>query len=156
MTTYTADLEAAGVQPVQNATGDVTRVAIFALTAAFGLNDLVKMLTLPANAYVVDVVIGTDAALDTNATSTISYDVGDSNAAQRYIAAKAQGNNVPLPPYHMDQAAGLGYQIGTNTGDNVVVVKIHAAPATGATSGNLRVAVTYGFQTRTPTTDTND
>lgn len=151
MTTYTADRMASGVEPVQNATGDVCVIAVFSLTAALAANDIIQMMKLPALAYVSDVVLATDA-LDTNVASTIAYDIGDSNSAARYVSDKAQGNNAALPPYHLDQKGGLGYQIGTNTGDNTIQVKVHTGPATGATSGQVVLAVTYSMQSKTPTT----
>lgn len=150
MTTYTADREAAGVEPIQNAIGDITVFGVFALSAALATGDLIQMMTLPANAYVTDVALATDA-LDTNGSSTIAYDVGDSNAAARYISDKVQPNDAALGPYHMDQKGGLGYKIGTNAGDNVVVVKVHTGPATGATSGQVVLAVTYNMQGKTAT-----
>lgn len=149
MATYTADRATPGVEAITNAAADTTVVAVFALTAALATNDIIQMMSVPSGAYICDVILATDA-LDTNAASTISYDVGDSNAAQRYIAAKAQGNNVALPPYHMDQKNGLGYKTGANSGDTLIEVKVHAGPATGATSGQVVLAVRYSMAARTP------
>lgn len=150
MATYTGTRAASGVEPIYNAVGDVTVVSTFALSVALATNDLLNMVNLPSGAYIIDVVLSTDA-LDTNAASTIAYDVGDSNSATRYISNKAQGNNAALAPYHMDQAAGLGYQTGANSGDTTVVVKVHTGPATGATSGTVRLAVTYNVQAKSAT-----
>lgn len=145
MATYNASKQAAGIEPKYLQAGLIAVSSVFALTAAFGLADLVNMVTVPSGATIIDTILSSDTALDTNATSTISYDVGDSNAAQRYVAAKAQGNDLPLAPYHMDQAPGHQYKTGTNAGDTTLVVKIHAAPATGAATGNLRLTVLYSM-----------
>jgi len=148
MATYTADRKGSGVQAIQNVTGDTTVVAVYNLAGALALNDLIQMADLPTGAYIVDVVLAADA-LDTNATSTLAYDVGDSNSATRYINNKTQGNNTALGPYHMDQKGGLGYKIGTNAGDNTIVVKIRVGPATAATTGQVVLAATYSMQAKT-------
>lgn len=145
MTHYTGATGASKVQPGVTTKflpcGAMEIQSVFKLTAALATNDIIDFLPLPAGFNVSDMILSSDTALDTNATSTLSYDIGDSNAAQRYVAAKAQSNNAALAPYHMDQSGGSQYQIGTNTGDNMVQAKIHAGAATGATSGNLRLTV---------------
>jgi|SRR5579863_292194 len=150
MTTYNATREQGGVEPVQNATGDITVVSTFALTQALAVNDIINMLDVPLNAVVTEVNLSADE-LDTNAAATIAYDVGDSNSAQRFIAAAAQSNGVALAPTRMNVAAGLGYQYTSRT---TIQVKVHTGPATGATSGTVRLAVTYSMQSITLSNDT--
>lgn len=149
MTAYTATMAQAGVAAVQNHVGTTSVISTFALTAALAANDTITMMNIPINAIITDVAISTDTALDTNASSTIAYDVGDGSSANRFIAALAQGNNVALPITHMTKSTGLGYQYTTSGAENPlpqIIVTVHTGPATGATSGTLRVLVAYSMQ----------
>lgn len=143
MTTYSGTKQATGIQPKFIERGEIKVCSSFALSAALVLNDVVQMVTLPVGATVTSVLLSTDTALDTNASSTIAYSVGDGGSATRYISAKAQGNNIPLAPYAMDQAAGHQFVITSST--NVIQVKVSTGPATGATTGTMRLTVGYSM-----------
>jgi len=152
MTAYYGTLGQPNSAVLQNHAGNMTVVSTFALTAAFAIGDTITMCFLPDNAVVTNVKIATDTALDTNAASTIAYDVGDAGSANRFIAAVAQGNNIPLPITSSLFSATLGYQYTTSAGEtkNAIIVTIHTAPATGATTGTLRLAVDYSMQALGP------
>lgn len=149
--TYVGTRAVKGVEPIAHIEGSVTAViSTFALSAAFVINDVVQMATIPTGAYITDVVLSTDTALDTSATGLIRYQVGDSNSANRYFTATINpGNNVPLSAVHAQ--AGIGYQIGTNTGDNLIQVTIQTAPGTGATTGTMRCLIEYSMEAITAT-----
>lgn len=122
--------------------GTLNVSSVFALSAALAINDVITMMNLPVGANIVDVIISSDTALDTNGASTLSYQVGDAGNATRYITTHVQGNNIPMAPYHMDQASGCWVVTAGNT---QVLIKVQAAPATGATTGNLRCTVVYNM-----------
>jgi hypothetical protein len=149
--TYTGTHAAAGVQPVFLPTGDITVFSSYALTGALVINDIINMMVLPPGVTVRSVLLSSDTALDTNGTAQLAYDVGDGASATRYIANKVQGNNTALAPYSMDQPSGHQYVIGTNAGDTVIKVKVRAAPATAATTGTIRLSVTYRMQSELAT-----
>lgn len=144
-TNYTTQASKAVLPPRFVHAGQIQVSSVFALTAALAVNDVITMAQLPIGAVVMDVIISTDTALDTNAGgSTISFQVGDQGSATRYIGTKTQGgNNVPLVPYHMDQQGGHQYRVDATS--NQLLVKVQAGPATGATTGNLRVSVSYAM-----------
>jgi hypothetical protein len=152
MTAYFGTLGQPNSAVLQNVTGSSVRVSTFALTAALALNDTITMCYLPDNAVVLDVAIATDTALDTNAASTIAYDVGDAGSANRFIAAVAQGNNIPLPITASTLSATMGYQYTTSGAEtkNAIIVTVHTAPATGATTGTLRLKISYSMQALGP------
>lgn len=123
--------------------GQIAVCSVFPLSAALTLGDTITMLSLPVGAIVFDMTISSDTALDTNAASTLAYQVGDGVTATRYIGTHPQGNNQPMSPYHLDQALGHQYQVTATT--NKIVITVQAAPATGATTGNLRCTVEYSM-----------
>lgn len=148
MTAYLGTLAQPGVNAVQNVAGDVTMVSTFALTAALALNDTITMMNVPENAIITGLRFWTVQALDTNGTSTLAFDVGDGTTANRFIAALAQGNDVPVPITNL-KAAAIGFQYTTSGAENPlpqIIVTVHTGPATGATTGTLGVAVTYCMQ----------
>lgn len=91
---------------------------------ALAANDTINLFTLPKGA----VIHGISAAFDKLGTGT-TLDIGDSVKADRYIdgadTATAAGftNSITVD--------GMGYVIGTNEGDNVVLAKNLGAAATG-------------------------
>jgi hypothetical protein len=87
--------------------------------------------TLPTNARIVDVILAYDAL------STVTLNVGDSNDADRYLSAiNASSAGIS----RADEVDGIDYVIGTNSGDNQIIIK-----TTGASSatGTIRVKVLY-------------
>jgi len=142
-TNYTTQASKATANPKFLEAGQCQVCSVFALSAALAINDVINMLTLPIGATVCDVCISSDTALDTNAASTLAFQVGDQGNATRYIATHVQGNNIPMAPYHMDQAGGHQYKADATS--NIIQIKVQAAPATAAAAGNLRLTIEYSM-----------
>lgn len=100
--------------------------------------DVATVLNLPVGAIVWGVTIEADD-LDTNATPTITLNVGDAGNASRYIggstAAQTGATGVATA------ATGIFYVV-TGTNDTAVRVAVAANSATSA-AGLVRVAVAY-------------
>jgi hypothetical protein len=130
----------------------------YTLTGALANADTI---TTPSNAFpdngirIMGVLV-THPELDTNTTPTGTYNVGDSGDADRFIASAPLGvagvtttgfilNN----PINVAQslsngvvATGSGYLYGSGTNPQLVLT-VNAAVATGASSGVIRLLVTY-------------
>ena len=143
MAAYLANKAQPGINPKFLEEGQTAVCAVFALTAALAAADTITFMTLPVGATVFDMAISSDTPLDTNVASTLSFQVGDGVTANRYIATHVQGNNIPMAPYHLDQA--LGHQYVTTPTTNKIVGTVVGGPATGAVAGNLRLTVEYGM-----------
>lgn len=112
--------------------------------------------SFPANLgiNILDVVVS-HGELDTNATPTGTYAVGDANDSTRYIAAAPLGvNGVTTAGFVLNNriaaaqtiangvvTKGAGYLV--NAADYQMVLTVNAAVATGATTGCVRLLVTY-------------
>ena len=150
MATYTGTRAISGVQPVSHHGGVVAVLSTFSLTAALAANDIINMLTIPRYAVVLDMILGTGVALDTNATSTIAYDVGDATTDNLYFDNLTQGNNIPLPLTHMTKALAIGTQY---TVDTNIKITLEASAATGATAGTIYLCAVYSMDAITATSD---
>lgn len=116
----------------------VTVYGEYSLLAALALNDVIQMVRVPNGARVIDVLLAA-ADLDTNGVPTITLSVGDGGATARYVSASTIG-----------QAGGIANGISVSTGfgyvyaaEDTIDVLVAAGPATGATSGTIKLAVTY-------------
>ena len=150
MTAYTASRALAGVQPIAHPESGVNAAfSKFALTAALGSGDTIALMTVPAYAVMLDVILATDE-LDTGAAAAITYSVGDSTSPARYISGAAQSNTVALAPIHMNVAGGMGYQ---QTSSDALMLTVTHAPSTGAVSGNVYFTAMYSFDAITASSD---
>lgn len=136
MSTYLSTKAQTGVPAKQLAAGVIAVCASYAVASAPSANDLIKMMEIPAGATIVDVILDSDT-LDSNASKTVTLDVGDTTQAQRFLAAStvAQAGGA----VHADVAASTAYQY---TADTWLYVKFHAAAATFA-AGTVRLTVLY-------------
>ena len=129
--------QALGRGPMHSVGGGSQRVVAYAeysLTAALALNAVINMMWLPSGAIVTRVDIGGDD-LDSGGSPTITLDVGDATTANRFVSADASAKT------------GVSSSTAVNfyqyTADTRIQVKCSAAPATGATSGKIKLAVEY-------------
>lgn len=113
-------------------------VTTYTLTAALALNDVIQMCQLPPNATVFFTQLSS-TDLDTNGSPTIVLDVGDGDDTDRFIDGSTVGQtggtqvNNTVAPYR------------TYTAEDTIDVLVQAAPATGATSGTIKLVVGYTF-----------
>ena len=115
---------------------------------------------IPEGGVTILSVLVTGAEMDTNASPTGTYKVGDADDLGRFILAAAQGTNVAsgqlvqyqnvAPTFSTGvQTKGVGYQYNTTENSNSdggfvdLVNSITASPATAATSGVTYLYVTY-------------
>ena len=141
MATFTADEALSTEQPKTGglAGNCKTVVGTYEITAALALNDVIQMVHVPDGATVVSTVLGTDD-LDTNGSPTIVLDVGDDGDTDRFVDGATVGQAGGITDTSDMAMTGFGY---TYTADNTIDVLVQAAPATGATSGTITLAVSY-------------
>lgn len=110
----------------------------YTLSAALTLNQVIPMVAVPKGARVVFGRLSTDD-LDTGGSPAIVLAVGDGDDDDRYLTgstiAQAGGNAA------FDRHVGNGnYEY---TEGDTIDVKVTTAPATGATSGAIRLTVGF-------------
>ena len=110
---------------------------VFTLTAALALNDVLQSPVLSQGSTIVDVMLIT-SDLDTNGTPLITLDVGIGGDTARFIAASTVGQAGGVA-----RASAVAAQPLTLTSDDTVDVLVHAAPATGATTGTVTLHVFF-------------
>jgi len=147
---------AAGNEPVQSADGQepIVIVADFDLAnpgsgaaGALVVNDIIEMCPLPAGYVVSDLLLDT-TDLDTD-TAAITLDVGLLSGAYRANSNSSTMGAEYIAGSTAGQAGGLARmsaagstKVAPTTGDRAIGVKCAVAPATGATTGVIRLTVT--------------
>lgn len=116
------------------------REAVYTLTAALALNDVIQMIPVAAGERVVDLQLISED-LDTNGTPAIVLDVGDGDDTDRYIDGSTIGQTGGM--------ARLGQGVATDAAAiavnrlyaaaDTIDVLVQVAPATGATTGTIRL-----------------
>lgn len=126
--------------------GTVTAVGVFNLTAALADNDVITGIPVPSGAVITNVTLHT-TELDTNGSPTLTLNVGDAADEDRFIdgattGAAANNSTVNVTPTTSSNVPtnGVGYEY---TADGTIIITVDGAPATGATSGVVTLAVTY-------------
>jgi hypothetical protein len=109
----------------------------YSLAAALALNDVLQGPMLQAGSTVVDVTLVT-TDLDTNGTPTITLDVGYGGDADYFIAASTIGQAGGIA-----RASAATAQPLTLESNDTIDVTVHAAPATGATTGTVTLSVFF-------------
>lgn len=118
--------------------------AKYTLAAALVINDVIQMLTVPKGAQILSLTLTSDD-LDSNGTPLITLSVGDGALVDRFIKAStvAQAGGVArlgdgLTVSLLSGANGYQYTV-----EDTIDVKVIAAPATGATAGDITLTVLY-------------
>lgn len=141
MATLTADKVASTVQPRTVHGATVTQVtSTFALSAALAAADVIELVKVPKGAVILDVVLGVDD-LDSGATPAITLTVGDGDDTDRYIESSTVGQAGGVA--RLDNEVGVGHAY---TAEDTIDVTVGTAPATGATTGDVRLVVTYALE----------
>jgi hypothetical protein len=135
-TTYTADQAAATVQP-RAGVGHHSVVSVYELTAALVVNDVIQMCHVPKGAVITRIALATDD-LDTHGSPTIVLDVGDGDNTDRFIDGATIGQSSGIQ--EINEVDGYGYQYAA---DDTIDVLVQVAPATGASSGSVKLTVEY-------------
>lgn len=136
MTTLLSNKAQPGVEPKYLPSGAIDVVATYTFATAPSAGDLVQLMKIPAGATITGVTLDSDK-IDTNASATLKFDVGDGTTAQKFIAASTIGQTGGVA------YAGVAGTVGTSyTSDTWLYAKVNAAAATFA-SGTVRVCVEY-------------
>lgn len=103
---------------------------------ALALGSTIKMGgLLPKGARIKEMILHTD-----NLGNNTTLAVGDSDTTDRYILATDHGAGNPLiTRITIAQIAGRDYVIGTNTGDNQIVI----TTAGGEAGGTIKLEIVY-------------
>lgn len=99
--------------------------------AGAAIGETIELCRLSADQTIIDIKIYFDAL---GGGSTLA--IGDSDTAARYIAATS---TAAIGNASLDNIDGVGYVIGTNTGDD----RILATVGGGAVTGTIKIVVTY-------------
>ena len=112
-------------------------VGVYSLAAALVINDVIQSPTIPKGATIIDViVVSTD--VDTNGSPAVTYDVGYGVDPDYFVQASTIGQTGGVVRASAATAKPL-----TLTENDTVDVLVKAAPATGATSGTISIAVIF-------------
>ena len=142
LTTYTTALHDEGAATAYRNLGSNVLYDRFSLSAAFVINDVVRSVYIPKNAVLLDAGISCDD-LDTHNTPliTLTLRVNDGSTQKNFFAAStvAQAGGMQ----RADVAAGnaVGYEV--TSAAFYLELLVAAAPATGATSGDIELFVSY-------------
>jgi hypothetical protein len=158
MATYNADKMLAGAQTRYLPLGyGLSVIAKVSLTTALVLNDVINLVPIEANPVennngpVISFIAIDVDKLDSNGAPTITLDLGDSGAAQRYLAASTIAQNGGQA--QSTKAGVIGYapfasSFNTYTTPSLatytIFATVHAAPATFQ-AGQLRCLVDYTY-----------
>lgn len=134
-TTYYSDQITTNDSRRYNEKGNYTLYGTFTLTAALVINDVIQMVRVPNGARVVNMEIYSDD-LDSGGP-TILFDVGDGSVTDRFGASLTLGQSAGFVR-GIQTKDGFGYQY---TADDTIDLKVHTAPTTGATSGDIIMRV---------------
>ena len=116
--------------------------AIFDTYTAAGLvaGSTIAFPQLPDGAKIVDICL---FWADMGAAGSTQVSVGDSASAARYVAATDVGTGIGSLSLQQDgKQAGFQYEIGTATGDNVILLTTAGA---GFTGGKFSIIITYTY-----------
>ena len=143
MATLSSSKVGAGVQP-RTGFEVIPVFGSYSLSAALALNDVVQLVKVPAYATILGGVLRvTD--LDTNGTPAIVLDVGDGGDTDRFIDGTTIGQAGGVMDFHGAAANSAGF-LHQYTVEDTIDVLVQAAPATGATSGTIKLLVYYTLQ----------
>ena len=140
--TYYSDkvvLNTAGVntiEPKYNASSSSPVIATFPLTAALGINDIINMMDIPPNVWIMDWTIDT-AQLDTG-TPAITLALGTAATPTMFVAVSTVGQAGGIVRATLAGTVGRTFAVTTR-----IQIKVIAGPGTGATTGNLVLFMNY-------------
>lgn len=138
-TAYLTDKASSTVPAKSMPSGVVAAVGSYTLSAALVINDTIQGPSIPANAYLLDVIIDTPD-LDSNGSPAVVLEAGISGSASKFISASTVGQAGGIQKANV--AGTVGY---SPTSDTPVIVKVSTAPATSATSGTIKIALLYSM-----------
>ncbi len=139
-TLYTSKTSTTTVIPSRGGVDITCAYATYTLTAALALNDVIQMVKVPAGATILDITL-TSSDLDTNGSPTIVLDVGDGGDTDRFIDGSTIGQTGGITNGFL--ASGVNGHLYNYTSEDTIDVLVQAGPATGATSGSIKLSVLY-------------
>ncbi len=116
--------------------------------ASAAVGDIYQVCRVPNGYSIESVILDTDQ-LDSNATPTVTLEVGDSTTPGRFITGATTGHAGGVQTSNVPAATGYIYALGSgetgqmaggNAGSNIIQVQVTTAAATFK-AGSVRVAV---------------
>lgn len=136
MATLYSNLSKAGTRAgVGGGSQEVTVFSSYTVTANLALNDVIKMVTVPAGATITGITL---SSTDLDSATALVYDVGDTADTDRHIAASTIGQAGGVTS--TQALTGFGY---TYTAATSIDVLVKTAPGTPVASGTINLAVRY-------------
>lgn len=115
---------------------------------ALALNDIIEMVPFPAGYQLVDVIVDTPD-LDTGGSPALALDVGVLSGEYRSNSAATMDASI-IAASTVGQAGGIarasvaGFsKIAVSDTDRAIGIKAQTGPATGATTGTVRLQATF-------------
>jgi hypothetical protein len=143
MATLTTARSAAGIQPREEHGPVVIQQSItHSVTANPAAADVLQLFKIPRGARILEVLF-TSTDMDTNATPTLTAEVGDGGDTDRFISSKAIGAAGAGVVQRLDNVVGLNYQY---TAEDTIDVTFPATAATFA-AGTITCVVMYSLDT---------
>lgn len=126
--------------PLTGLQEDVSQDFSFTVAVALVLNDIIDLCKAPKGAILLDFIINIPD-LDSDGAPAITLDLGDTGNNARFVSASTKGRSAATLCYVNDGVLGaLPY---TYTADDIILLKVHAAPATGATDVIINGTIRY-------------
>ena len=136
-TFYSSDCTTgSGIQP-RAGLALCTVSATYALAAALVIDDLIHMVKIPAGATLLDVILDVPD-LDSHETPEITLSVGYTGALEAFISQSTIGQTGGIVRLSVPGGTQKAFAAG-----DTIQVSATAAPATGATSGTIKLTVIY-------------
>lgn len=139
MATAFTSSEVATTVPARGGIGLIESSSSYDLAAALVINDTISMVKLPTRAIVKDIILSTPD-LDSDGSPAVVLAVGDSVDDDRFITGSTVGQAGGVA--RMNAAGGHLYEYASETN---ILVKATTAPATGATTGTIKLTVLYSL-----------
>lgn len=147
MATVSSTKVATGVQARAGHSGVQSVSATFSVPASGNgtvAADIIEMVKVPKGATVLEVILSSDD-LDSNATPTHKFDVGDAGSATRYISGTTIGQSGGVARMGSGVAApGTAYPF-TYAAEDKVIVTVNTAAATKQ-AGVISLVVFFTMQ----------
>lgn len=141
-TTYTSAQAATAVNPRTCDNAVCSATGTYAIGAALVINDVIRMVKVPAGATILEVILSSDDV--DSAGPSVVYGVGDSGSTTRFISACLAGQVASnLVVCRTNTIAGVGY---LEAAEEFISVNVTTAPATSTTTGTLNLNVLYTMQ----------
>lgn len=144
-TVYKADNYAHPMPSCPGVGVTLTREFLYTVTAAFIINDTIKLCPIPGEGDVVVSEWFLDIPdLDSGGTPTFKLDLGDTDTAAKFVSANTTGQSAGF--LHSTASGAVAASTPVEyTAAKDLILKVNTAPQTGATSGVIQGFMRYHY-----------